>query len=412
MFYYKVYDQFCFSYEELPYQKISKESFEKAKNWVFYLNKKINANCKNRLIVKYPEELLLHNESIKYINLKKLKDMESKSITPFILEKMNAGKVMRMNEELRPNIFNKVTKKSVTILGLGDVGGTLLTGLRLLGQDIIKEIFIFDLSQEKMKRYEMEMNQIVYPSHDNLPPVKLATKETLFNTDMFIFTASRFVPAVGEEKKDVRMIQFESNRNIIEIYAKMARENDFKGIFAVVSDPVDLLCNVVFDKSNENEQGKRDYRGLKPNQVRGFGLGVMNGRAFYHAKDHQPEYKKDGRVFGPHGSGLIVANSISEYNDQKSRELTMHVIESNLHVRGVGFKPYIAPALSSGAISILETLRGHFNYSTVFIDGIYWGIRNRIVHQAIEVERLDLDDALLLRIEDSYQELRRLYESY
>jgi malate/lactate dehydrogenase len=33
------------------------------------------------------------------------------------------------------------------------------------------------------------------------------------------------------------------NARIINLYAQIAREKGFKGIFAVVSDPVDLLCN-------------------------------------------------------------------------------------------------------------------------------------------------------------------------
>lgn len=99
--------------------------------------------------------------------------------------------------------------------------------------------------------------------------------EDLFDCDMFVFCASRSVPEVGSNVTDVRMIQYESNSKIIEPYARMAREKGFKGIFAVVSDPVDQLCYRVYHSSNIDENGKFDGKGLQAEQVRGYGLGVM-----------------------------------------------------------------------------------------------------------------------------------------
>ena len=170
------------------------------------------------------------------------------------------------------------------------------------------------------------------------------------------------------------------------------------------------MCNVVFYESNKDDENILDYEGLLPNQVRGFGLGVMNGRANYYSEIRGLNYKNEGRVFGPHGKGLIVANSLKDYSQKDSLGLTEDVITANLKVRATGFKPYIAPALSSGALSILETLRGNYNYSTVFIDGIYWGIRNRLINGSVGIERSDLNDELMIRIKASYDELRRQYE--
>jgi malate/lactate dehydrogenase len=366
-------------------------------------------SSKNRLVIQDVKELSIKNERIEQISLKALES--AVDVSEFIKNKINDEKVVMINPSYGLEFNAKMSrKKSVTILGLGDVGGTLLLGLRLLGKDVINEIRLFDLNEDKIKRYILEMNQIVYPNDCDLPKVVSATMGDLFDTDVFIFTASKFVPKVGDEKKDVRMIQYEANKEIIKIYAKMARKNNFKGLFAVVSDPVDLLCNVVFYESNKNEDNILDYKGLLPNQVRGFGLGVMNGRANYYSEIRGLNYKDDGRVFGPHGKGLIVANSLKNYSDDISLRLTEDVITANLKVRETGFKPYIAPALSSGALSILETLRGNYNYSTVFINGIYWGIRNRLINGSIGIERRNLNDALMIRIKASYDELRRQYE--
>jgi len=292
----------------------------------------------------------------------------------------------------------KKEKYKVTLLGLGDVGGTLLIGLRLLGRGLIEEIGIYDLSDDKLKRWEMELNQIIDPADATLPPVRVITQEELFDGDMFIFTASKFVPQVGSDVKDVRMVQFESNKQIVEIYAKQANAVNYKGIFAVVSDPVDLLCAAV----------QRVTPNLSKDQIRGYGLGVMYGRARYYAEREQVDFST-GRAYGPHGKGLVVADNILEYHQKQSEQLTQLTIEANLKIRDAGFKPYIAPALSSGAISLIHTLSGQWHYSAVAVDDYYLGIRNRFIDGNTEVECIPEHPALKEKIEKSVEELRAIW---
>ena len=95
-------------------------------------------------------------------------------------------------------------------------------------------------------------------------------------------------------------------------------------------------------------------------QIQGFGLGVMNARAAWFAKQ-DPRFAgflTEGRSFGPHGRGLVIANSVAHYDDALSRELTELVETANLRIRDLGFKPYVAPAVSSGAMQLLLTLAG------------------------------------------------------
>jgi malate/lactate dehydrogenase len=100
--------------------------------------------------------------------------------------------------------------------------------------------------------------------------------ENIFDCDMLLFCVTAGVAEVGSEKGDVRLAQLESNSKIIDIYSKHARNYGFKGIFAVMSDPVDLLCKAAFLSSNKDEAGNTDMKGLAPEQIRGYGLGVMN----------------------------------------------------------------------------------------------------------------------------------------
>lgn len=290
-----------------------------------------------------------------------------------------------------------VKKWRVNVLGLGDVGGTLLTGLRLMGHGTISEIGIFDLDAKRRRRWALELGQILDPNVKDYPAIREIEMDDLFDCDMFVFCASRSVPQVGSNVSDVRMIQYESNSKIIVPYAKMARDKGFEGIFAVVSDPVDQLCYKVFQSSNLNDAGVFDGQGLKADQVRGYGLGVMFARATYYAGVHNIAFEK-GRAYGPHGKDLVVVNDPLHYEEEISQKLTDLTVKANLEVRESGYKPFIAPALSSGALSLINTMKGQWQDSAVMMGGIYIGCRNRLTEKGLEVERQAMNGGVLTRL--------------
>ena len=305
----------------------------------------------------------------------------------------------------------------VHILALGDVGATLLLGLKVLGGGTIDTIGIYDMNEKVMERYEREMNQMGWAFEEwqdeeaeaGLPQVTILKEEELFDCDLFLFCASKAIPAIGV-KGDVRMMQFDANRQIVELFARKAAAAEYKGIFGVVSDPVDPLCKAALLAS-----------GLEPGQIRGYGLGVMNRRAVYYSRKY-PElaaYPTEGRAFGPHGGDLVIANSIENYDDELSRQLTRLTVEANLEVRELGFKPYLAPAISSGAMSVLKTLRGQWHYSSIYLgeplqmkedgtrtaNGAFLGVRNRIDGMHLEYEDIPLPEPLFDRIKTAYDNL-------
>ena len=243
-----------------------------------------------------------------------------------------------------------------------------------------------------------------------MPPVEIVPQETLFDCDAFLFVASKGIPAVGSGVKDVRMAQFEANRGLVELYARKAREAQFRGLFCVISDPVDPLSRAALLASNRDENGVYDGMGLLPQQVQGYGLGVMNARAAYYARQEErfASFLTEGRAFGPHGSGLVVANSIEHYDDALSRELTELALTANLKMRELGFKPYVAPALSSAAISVLLTLRGEWHYGSVCLGDIFMGVKNRYTPTGLETEDIPLPDELFARLTETQDILRKI----
>lgn len=304
----------------------------------------------------------------------------------------------RCFEVLERFLHPKTTGLRLTVAGLGDVGGTVLTGLTLLGE-VISEIGVFDFYTPLMDRYELELNQVL-STHEGRPMPKIVVRksEDLFDCDAFLFTATKGVPPVGSDVRDVRMAQYAANRDLLKGYAQQARDCGFTGLFCQISDPVDHLARSVFLNSNRNDAGELDFSGLLPEQIQGYGLGVMEARARYYANKHSIDFQ-NGAVFGPHGQELIVANDTGDgYDDAVSCSLTADTVKANLVVRDLGFKPYIAPGLSSAAISILATLTGRWHDGALPMDGAYFGCQSRMTRFGPALLRRPLHPQLYERI--------------
>ena len=406
------------SSDTVSYTRIEEQDARQSDSIIYFSNRP--AQSKSIYSINHPAYFADLSEDLWCLDTNQMNGIADllSDVPQWLIDKAYQGNVTGIISEsalyqfVQQNILQNCepnAKNRVHIIAMGDVGGTMLIGLTLLGGDVIDAIGIYDFNENLCKRWEHEMNQIAYPwQYDRLPRVEIIDETQLFDCDVFVFCASKSIPAVGSEVGDVRMAQLEANRAIIAQYGQMARKAKFQGLFAVVSDPVDLLCRSVYEASNMNAEGTWDGKGLRPEQVQGYGLGVMNSRAAYYAKqdDRFAQFLAEGRAYGPHGSKLVIADSITHYNHALSLELTQKAVEANLEVRGLGYKPYIAPALSSAAISILLTLRGEWHYSSNFLGGIYMGAKNRTTAYGLELEHLPLPNALLLRLKDVQEELR------
>jgi malate/lactate dehydrogenase len=396
-------------------ERIEEQQAIQEGNRLFYLSNAPVGKTRRSFLMNYPDLVDIQEETTDLFD--EPGEMPQSFWPEWILERMDRGLIKSVNTSYPDwtDCLNADDMKSyrINLVGLGDVGGTLLTGLRLLGGDIVESIGIYDPKPSNKDRWYFEASQIYGPMGGRpFPKIKKIEEPELFDCDVFVFCASRGVPPVGDEKKDVRMVQFEGNAAILSIYAKMARERRFKGIFAVVSDPVDLLCLKAWEVSNMNESGNLDFRGLGTDQIRGYGLGVMHARARFYSLINEKTflYETEGRAFGPHGEGLVIANSLVDYDEKLSNSLTELAKHANLKIRETGFKPFVAPALSSGALSILATIRGEWHHSTHFIGGVFMGSKNRMGIMGIEPERVSLPDALKKKLNETYKMLENLYE--
>lgn len=297
---------------------------------------------------------------------------------------------------------NTSSKVRIQMAGLGDVGQNVAIGLTLLGGEQIESIGLYDLNRTQVKRMETELSQFsMPPGGKRLPTVHGVAEEQLFDCDVFLFCATKSVPAVGSGVSDVRMAQYEANRKIAVLYAGTASKRRYKGLFLVISDPVDLLCMEVLRNGS-----------MHPEQIRGCGLGVMNARGRYYASriSRLSSYLEEGRAFGPHGRDLVLANSLNpeRYDEGISKALTELTVHANMEVRELGFKPYLAPAMSSAVFTILAMLEGGWNYSAAYLNGLYFGALNRMGEHGTEWEDILLPEKLYRRLEKAYGSLEEI----
>ena len=365
---------------------LSKEKLDSLKRSPNFSNKSFLKNMD--ILIKKNKTIYLLRDEPKYPNkyiTNKLNDIyntsqESTSIF------FNKGYIFAFNIYLINSLDDIIKEKTshlkynISLIGLGDVGGTLLSGLRLLGKDLIESIKIYDIDQNKIERFYLEANEI-YLS-DDMPSVFKGSENSIYNSDIIIFTVSLSIPDINTNLKDVRLVQFDKNKKVLLEYAKKAEEKGFKGDYFIVSDPVDLLCMSLVFEGN-----------IDSTRIRGFGLGVMDARARFIAKENNI-YKKDLMSFGPHGNGLIIINSFEKYSPTESAFLTKQTIIDNFRVRKSGYKPFIAPALSSGSIQIIKSLKGENHLSSWFIGDAFFGSNNIYKDGFTKISKIELENQM------------------
>jgi hypothetical protein len=419
MFFYRYNNNILISHNEYgSFEEISESNAEvlalhdSAINIVF-LNNLDQKHSKQSYSITSPENALIEHEGLNLLE-KSTKNSKLPDWLKDIIIAKGAQAINTAYNNWEKALYRTLPQKwRINIVGLGDVGSTLVTGLRLIGDTSIDKIGIFDLDKNKILRHLYECNQILSPFGTRyFPDIVEIDEANIFDCDMFVFCVTAGVPPVGKEITDVRIAQYKANSKIINIYAQKARCCNFKGIFAVVSDPVDQLCKSALISSNIDQNGIYDGKGLLPDQIRGYGLGVMNARAAFYAKETEkaPHYASEGRAFGPHGEGLIIADSINNYNNELSIFLTEKAQNANIVVRSLGYKPYIAPALSSAALSIIDTINGNWHYSSTYMGGVFMGAKNRLTVKGTEVEQYFLPPLLKERLVSTYERLSDFYE--
>jgi len=196
--------------------------------------------------------------------------------------------------------------------------------------------------------------------------------------DAFLFAAARAVPPLGAPG-DVRLPQFEPNREALRAAVDAAGEAAYPGLFFIISDPVELLAQAGFHDSNA-PRGEFLGRGLAPERMAGLALGIMWGRALARARAEGcgARVARRGVPYGPHSTDVLVYDDPADPDLELSRAMTQAARTGNYRIRDLGYIPFIGPALSSIVLTLPALLAGREVLASTFVDGVYFGAPSRL----------------------------------
>jgi hypothetical protein len=259
-----------------------------------------------------------------------------------------------------PQIPLEKTHRTLGIFGLGRVGTAMLQAVTILPASW-KKIYLFDRTELRLEQLVFEMNQVALPGR-SFPEISRGRVDDYQHCDVLAFAASAPIPPLGSESKgDVRLRQYTANGEILRKLLDSLDRHNFRGKLAVVSDPVEHLTRLaVLHKPAMMREA--DFFGL--------GLGVMYARARYFARRRE---RHALHVCGTHGDLLEVINHPLRYSPERSQQLTAQVRGAHLQMRKLGYIPFIAPALSSAALSLQALSRCRPFFASAWNGTMVWG---------------------------------------
>lgn len=282
----------------------------------------------------------------------------------------------------------------IGILGLGRIGfeaaKTLLVSAYLgqkTGSDFqMKALNIYD--DKEKKGQIMELKHIANSEGVEINQCQ-NIDEVLNASDVVLFIASDAVPSLNitsEQQGDVRLMQFEYNLKILKHIVEIAKKVNFTGQLVVVSDPPEHLSTAVNSSIAQRVSVDPNSDEVIGNHQVPAMAGRLNwARALSIVRETRDQellrkFLTDGMVFGPHGPGIVVADSVTEFDAVKSEELGKRLGSINYEVRKAGKLPFDAPGINLG-LGIGELLRGETVPVSLNINGVTTGVSGRFDRQ-------------------------------
>ena len=183
LFYCIVENCIIISKEKENFKKITEKEASSHKGLMYFLLNLDEKNSRRSFLITNTSMLFIKNENLDLL-------IEKDSLIPvpkFIKKSIEEKRLIGINKTCKnwkeTLKFNPCPnpKWKINVVGLGDVGGTLITGLRLLGGDCIEEVGIYDKDINKVNRWEYECNQIQSPTlNPNLPKIKPLNENFIF----------------------------------------------------------------------------------------------------------------------------------------------------------------------------------------------------------------------------------------
>jgi len=151
-------------------------------------------------------------------------------------------------------------KNKVVIIGCGNVGESYAYAL-LNQKTYVNELVLIDINKEKAMGDAMDLNHCLAFAPSK---IKIYAGDYSDTKDADIVTIAA---GVNQKPGESRLELLERNKKIMEDIVKNVLKNNFKGIFLIATNPVDLMTNIVYKASN-----------FKYNKVLGSGTSLDTAR--------------------------------------------------------------------------------------------------------------------------------------
>lgn len=232
-----------------------------------------------------------------------------------------------------------IRRNKVVIVGAGMVGSA--TAFSMVTQGLCDDIILIDINKEKANAEALDLiNSIEYLNRNTI--VKAGDYCDCADADIIIITAS--APMIEGQ---TRLDMFESSAKIIKSIVPPIMESGFKGIFIVISNPVDIMAYYVYKLS-----------GLPKNQIIGTGTALDSARLKNLIADivHVDPRSIQAFTMGEHGESQMVPWSKISIGGKSFLE----IIYDNEKYQNVNLDELLKKTISFG-FDIME-YKGATNY--------------------------------------------------
>ncbi|WP_312642223.1 L-lactate dehydrogenase [Hydrogenoanaerobacterium sp.] len=183
----------------------------------------------------------------------------------------------------------KINTSKVVIIGAGLVGSS--TAFSLITQGVCDEVMLIDINKERAYGEMMDLQHGINYLNRNVK-VSVGDYKSCGDADIIVITAGA-PPKAGQTRLDT----LEATKTIIRSIVASIMESGFAGHFIVVSNPVDIIAQYVYQLS-----------GLPKNQVIGSGTSLDSARlkTFIGELIHVDPRSVHAYTMGEHGDSQMV----------------------------------------------------------------------------------------------------------
>lgn len=179
----------------------------------------------------------------------------------------------------------------VVLIGCGNVG--MSYAYALLNQDTqVDELVLIDINEEKTLGEVMDLNHCLAYSPTKIK-ISFGSYKEVENADLIVIAAG-----ANQAPGETRMDLINKNSRIFKNIIKDVMDNNFKGIFLVATNPLDVMTYLTLK-----------YSGMDPKRVIGSGTTLDTSRLRYMISEKTNINPEDIDVFvvGEHGDSEFVA---------------------------------------------------------------------------------------------------------